>query len=278
MPELPEVETVKRSLEPLIKGEQVINAKINYPNLLKNSSSEKFEEKLEGQIFSSICRRGKYLMFNFDSSLKMIVHLGMSGQLRYEKKNTDPKKHTHVFLELDSEYELRYVDVRKFGRIYIGTYDEVINESSWHKLGPEPLSKEFSFEEFFQVLNDYPKKKIKAVLLDQHAIAGIGNIYADEMLFRSKIHPRSLSGSIPKEIAKKLYKQMREVLKLGIENHGTTLNDYVDGLGDEGSFQFSLKAYGREGQECEYCSQEISKIKVAGRSTHICTNCQVKYC
>lgn len=277
MPELPEVETIRRSLNPLIKGGEILNAKINYPNLLKNCSKKEFENKLAGQIFESIDRRGKYLMFNFESNLKMIVHLRMTGQLRYEKKSTDPIKHTHIFFELDSDHELRYVDVRKFGMIYIGSYDEVVTQSSWHKLGPEPLLEKFSFEEFFEILNEYPKKQIKALLLDQHVIAGIGNIYADEMLFRSRIHPLSLSGSIPKEASKKLYRQMREVLKLGIENHGTTLNDYVDGLGDKGSFQFSLQAYGREGQQCE-CSKEISKIKVAGRSSHICNNCQVKYC
>ncbi|MFP4457362.1 MAG: bifunctional DNA-formamidopyrimidine glycosylase/DNA-(apurinic or apyrimidinic site) lyase [Clostridia bacterium] len=278
MPELPEVETIRRSLEPLIEGQKIISASINYPNLLKNALVEEFKNELKNQVLQSIGRRGKYLIFNFESKLKMIVHLRMTGQLRYEKKGSKILKHTHIIIKLNSDYELRYVDVRKFGMIYIGTYDEVVNQSGWHKLGPEPLSNEFSFNYFDKILKKYSNKRIKALLLDQHAIAGIGNIYADEMLFRSKIHPLSLSGCIPIDVAKKLYEEMKEVLTLGIENHGTTLNDYVDGFGNTGSFQFSLKAYGREDLPCEYCLREISKIKVAGRSSHICNNCQIRYC
>jgi len=277
MPELPEVETIRRSLEPLIKGKKILKAKLNYPNLLKNALVEEFENELMGQIFSSINRRGKYLMFNFESDLKMIIHLRMTGQLRYEEKDKELIKHTHIIFDLDDNHQLRYVDVRKFGMINIGSFNEVVNQSGWHKLGPEPLSKDLTFDDFFAILQESPTKRIKALLLDQHKIAGIGNIYADEMLFRSKIHPLSLSGSIPKDIARLLYEQMRKVLKLGIENRGTTLNDYVDGFGNTGSFQFSLKAYGRENELCEYCLREISKIKVAGRSSHICNNCQIKY-
>ncbi len=277
MPELPEVETIRRSLEPLIIGKRILKAKLNYPNLLKNALVEEFENELKDQIFTSISRRGKYLMFNFESDLKMIIHLRMTGQLRYEKENDKIIKHTHIIFDLDDNHQLRYNDVRKFGMVYIGTFEEVINQSGWHKLGPEPLSKEFGFKCFYEILSSSPKRRIKALLLDQKKIAGIGNIYADEMLFRSKVHPLSLSGAIPKDVARFLYKQMREVLKLGIENRGTTLNDYVDGFGNTGSFQFSLKAYGRENELCESCLKEITKIKVAGRSSHICNNCQIKY-
>lgn len=278
MPELPEVETIRRTLIPLIKGKTITEASINYPNLLKNALPEEFERKLLGQTFNDILRRGKYLMFVFESDFRMIVHLRMTGQLRYEKKQVKPKKHTHFILKLDSNYELRYVDVRKFGMIYIGAFNEVVNQSGWHKLGPEPLSEDMNFDSFYDILNKYPNKAIKALLLDQRCIAGIGNIYADEALYRSKTHPLSLSGLIPKEVAKELLQQIQEVLRLGIENQGTTLNDYVDGLGNTGSFQFLLKAYDREDELCERCFNEISKIRVAGRGSHICNSCQIKYC
>lgn len=278
MPELPEVETVRRSLLSLLKGQKIVKASINYPNLLKNTLPEIFENELVNQVFLDIIRRGKYLMFIFDSDLRMIVHLRMTGQLRYERRSANLHKHNHFILDLDSGDQLRYVDVRKFGMIYLGTFDEVVNDSGWHRLGPEPLENNFTVEDFTKILNRYPKRKIKALLLDQQVIAGIGNIYADEALFRSRIHPLSLSGCIPLDKAHDLYAKLQEVLKLGIENRGTTLNDYVDGFGETGSFQFSLMVYGQESKPCFYCGREISKIKAAGRSSHICSTCQVKYC
>ncbi len=278
MPELPEVETIKRSLSQLIIGQKITKASINYPNLLKNCLPEEFEKELVGQVFKDITRRGKYLMFEFESDLRLIVHLRMTGQLRYEKNSNLIHKHNHFILDLEKSNQLRYVDVRKFGMIYLGTYDEVINDSGWHRLGPEPLSEEFLPSTLLGILKKYSGRKIKALLLDQNIIAGIGNIYADEALYKSKIHPESLAGCIPEDKVSILYQNLREVLRLGIENRGTTLNDYVDGFGNTGSFQFSLLAYGQENKPCSYCGREISKIKVAGRSSHICNTCQNKYC
>ncbi|QOR36445.1 DNA-formamidopyrimidine glycosylase [Clostridium sp. 'deep sea'] len=277
MPELPEVETIRRSLLPLLKGKKIKSAKLTHAKLLKNAEAHLFSELLQDRIFESINRRGKYLMFHLDKDLRLLVHLRMTGQLRFEDPETELKKHNHFIIDLDNGKQLRFVDVRKFGMLYIGDEDEVSKSSGWHRLGPEPLAEQFTFECFNEILNKQRKRNIKALLLDQHMIAGLGNIYTDEALFRASIHPLSTAGKIPEQKRRALHQSIKDVLNDGIEHRGTTLNDYVDGFGKTGSFQFLLQVYGRKNELCLTCGHPIDRIKVAGRSTHFCEICQERY-
>ncbi len=277
MPELPEVETIRRSLLPLLKGKKIKSAVLTHSKLLKNAEPGEFSSQLYGKTFQDIIRRGKYLMFYFEDQLRLLVHLRMTGQLRLEGSEIELKKHNHFVIDLDDGQQLRFVDTRKFGMLYIGSEESVSTQSGWHKLGPEPLSDKFSLEDFAAILQKRPKRRIKALLLDQHLIAGLGNIYVDEGLFRAGIHPQSLAGNIPPPKQHDLYQAIRAVLADGIEHRGTTLNDYVDGFGQTGSFQFQLQVYGRAGQPCRECESTVQRIKVAGRSTHVCEACQVMF-
>ena len=277
MPELPEVETIRRSLFPLVIGHKVVRASLTYAKLLKNAEPEEFSLMLEDQTFTDIKRRGKYMMFCFDSDLRLIVHLRMTGQLRYEDPAVELRKHNHFILDLDNGMQLRYVDTRKFGMLYLGSEDQVINDSGWHRLGPEPLDDAFTLDAFRTIVQRYPHRKIKGLLLDQHMLAGLGNIYTDEALFKAKIHPRSLAGCIAEEAVEALYHAIRTVLAAGIEHRGTSMNDYVDGFGKMGSFQEQLHVYRQTGAPCTLCGNPITRLKVAGRSSHVCVKCQQEY-
>ncbi len=276
MPELPEVETVRRSLLTLLIGKEIVGADLGYPPLLKNATSADFAA-LTGQRILNIIRRGKYLMFLFSGDKALIVHLRMTGQLRYEAANEPMMKHTHFVMELNDGHELRFVDPRKFGMLYLGSSGQVMADSAWSKLGPEPLAQDFTAADFTALLAQGKARAIKGWLLDQHKIAGVGNIYADEALFCAGVNPLSHCSAIPEAVGEKLFYCLREVLEKGIENRGTSLNDYVDGLGQQGSFQFQLKAYGREGEACYNCGEKIIREKVGGRSSSHCPSCQVFY-
>lgn len=276
MPELPEVETIRRSLTDLIVGKTIESAQITYPKLLKNASPEKFERDLPGRTIAAVKRRGKYLLIEFQDDYVMIIHLRMTGQLRYEKPETPLRKHTHFVLQLSDGHQLRFVDTRKFGMIFIGSREQAEHDAGLHRLGPEPLSDDFSVEYLTEVLQG-TARKVKSVLLDQQKIAGLGNIYVDESLFRAGIHPESTACCLPPEKVRQLHHSIRQVLRDGIEHRGTTLNDYVDGFGRQGEFQFQLNVYGRKEKPCPVCGAAILKCRVMQRGTHLCPVCQVKY-
>ncbi|MDK2824302.1 MAG: formamidopyrimidine-DNA glycosylase [Clostridia bacterium] len=277
MPELPEVETVRRSLEPKLLGKIITGIEVNLPKLIKIPQGDErmFKEILIGSKFNEIKRRGKYLLFYMDNSWVLVIHLRMTGRLLYVHGNTTVEKHTHFIFYLDDGNELRFHDIRQFGLLYLVPQNGLGAISGLKKLGPEPLSTEFTLECLKEAVKG-KKQKVKIFLLDQSCIAGIGNIYADEILFQAGIHPSETVDKLTVEKLKALWEAIRDRLRAGVEHRGTSIKNYVDGFGEVGSFQYQLKVYGKAGQPCFNCGKEIERTKVGGRSTAYCPYCQRK--
>jgi len=276
MPELPEVETIKRTLEPKILGRRIENAEVFYCSIIKCPSVNEFVDKVKGCSIIKLRRRGKYLLIDLDNSSSMIISFRMTGQLLYVDKNNvgyPYDRHTHAVFKLENGVELRFRDPRKFGRIALVKTSEVENTKEILKLGYEPFSPEVTEDMLFQFFKSR-RGKIKQLLMDQSFICGIGNIYSDEILFYAGIHPERISNSLTFEEVCTLYNGIVKVLSEAIEQRGTSIRDYVDGKGDKGSYQHLLKVYGRKGEKCCRCGSEIICTKVGGRTAHFCPHCQ----
>ncbi|MCD2256658.1 DNA-formamidopyrimidine glycosylase [Agrilactobacillus fermenti] len=273
MPELPEVETVRRGLKALVVGKKIVDVQVLWPKIVTNDSEE-FKQQLAGRTIEAIDRRGKYLLFRLSGHLTMVSHLRMEGRYFLNQSDEPVTKHTHVIIAFTDRTQLRYADVRKFGRMTLLKTGQENQLSGIHALGPEPLSPDFQVADFYQRLQKH-KKNIKAVLLDQHTVAGLGNIYCDEVLWLSKIHPLLPANRVTFTQAQSLHAAIQAELKKAVAAGGTTIRSYVDANGDSGHFQFNLHVYGREGQPCERCGALIQKIKVGGRGTHFCPQEQV---
>lgn len=276
MPELPEVETVKRSLENKVKGKKVGEMEFLVPGIIKRPSPEEFASSFQGETFQGMDRRGKYLLFYLDSGKILVVHLRMTGQLIYCSPDTPQEKHLCLVFVLEDKAtgeinHLRYLDIRRFGCFYLLNPGESL--PGVVKLGPEPLGEEFTLEYLKRALGN-KKGKVKALLLDQELIAGIGNIYADEVLFRAGIFPEKSGMDLTEEEFSKLHQVIPQVLEESIQKRGTTISDYLDSEGKKGDFQNYLQIYGRPGEACLKCGSLIQKIKVGGRSTCFCPHCQ----
>lgn len=275
MPEMPEVETVRRTLLPLVKGKTIQAVTVWYPKIIA-SDSEQFIQQLVGKKIEMIDRYAKYLLIRLSGQLTIVSHLRMEGKYRLVEVNTPKDKHDHVQIAFTDKTALRYNDVRKFGRMQLvktGTEKEVTGIS---KLGCEPNSSEFTTQYLMNALSR-KKKNIKNVLLDQTIVAGLGNIYVDEVLWQTKIHPLSLANQIPQFQGHQLHDNINELIDLAIKKHGTTIHTYLDANGDTGDFQKLLKVYGHKGEPCSRCGGLLEKIKVSGRGTTFCPNCQVIY-
>lgn len=269
MPELPEVETVVRTLEKRIKNKKIIDVSVRYKPIV-NGNVNNFKKELINQSFRSFKRRGKYLLFYLDDVL-LVSHLRMEGKYSINKPNDPLSKHSHVIFTLSDGKQLRYNDTRKFGRFEIMPKD--ISLTNFKKLGPEPFSKDFNVK----YVLDYVKNKqipIKQLLLDQSFVAGIGNIYADEILFKSKISPKRKSNRLTKEDARKLILNTRSILKSSIKLGGTTIKSFSSINHITGRFQHKLKVHGRD--ICPVCSSKIKVIRINGRSCYYCNKCQGK--
>jgi formamidopyrimidine-DNA glycosylase len=273
MPELPEVETIRRSLEAKIKGKTFTGAEVFLEKIIRGISPGDLDEKLSGRKITGIERRGKYIIIRLTGDVCMVVHLRMTGQLFYCLPEQEKVKHTHVVFHLSDKAELRFADQRQFGKIQLTAIKELDQVSGLKDLGVEPLSGAFT-REFFKKGLRKRRTKIKPLLLDQTFVAGIGNIYADEALFRARINPARIAAILSPREASKLYLAIREVLLEGVENNGTSIKDYVDGEGNQGSNQDNLRVYGREGQACSKCGKTIERKVIAGRSAHFCPKCQ----
>jgi len=273
MPELPEVETIKRTLEPKLTGQSFTEAEIYLPTIIRIPNAEEFKKQIAGQKIKSISRRGKYLTINLSQNLALIFHLRMTGRLIYCHADEPLLKHTHLIMKLDSGNELRFTDVRQFGRVWLVSVQKLDTVSGLKDLGPEPFDTAFT-REFLKKELRRRRTRIKPLLLDQTFIAGLGNIYADEALHRARIHPKKLACNLDARETSKLYITIREVLQEGIDNRGTTFRDYVDGDGQCGSNQDLLQIYNREGQPCFRCKTAVIKIKIGGRSSYFCPYCQ----
>ncbi|MGI6225538.1 MAG: DNA-formamidopyrimidine glycosylase [Peptococcales bacterium] len=275
MPELPEVETVRRTLEPKLLGKKIIDVEVNLPKLIKipAGDAQAFRSILMGQKFLETRRRGKYLLFVLDNDYVLVVHLRMTGRLLYVNKEEPVVKHTHLFFFLDDGNELRFHDTRQFGLIYLVPKGSLHLINGLKTLGPEPLSDDFTFACFEESLKG-KKQRVKAFLLDQRCVAGIGNIYADEILFQAGIHPDETVDNLTQNDKNSLWIAIKDRLQKGVEHRGTSIKDYVDGFGNTGTFQHELRVYGKAGQPCFKCGALIERIKVAGRTTAYCPQCQ----
>ncbi|NLW15835.1 MAG: bifunctional DNA-formamidopyrimidine glycosylase/DNA-(apurinic or apyrimidinic site) lyase [Erysipelothrix sp.] len=269
MPELPEVETIKNVLEHNLKNKTIEWIRLDYAPLLESKSEYKIQD-LSGLTFKGFQRRGKYLIFNFDNGMSWVVHLRMEGKFHLYKEETNPAKHTHLMFKVDDTY-VHYLDTRKFSRMaVIKDLDAYFKTKN---LGYEPFDEALSVS-FLKERFKNRKRAIKSVLLDQSHITGIGNIYADEILFRCKIHPEKPAFTLTDKQLESIIDNTIIVLKKAIEEGGTTIRSYTSSLGVTGLFQVSLKAYGREGLPCTECQTSMTRIKVGGRSTVFCEKCQ----
>jgi formamidopyrimidine-DNA glycosylase len=273
VPELPEVETIRRDLSPRIVGRTITAVRIT-PDavpLIDGASPAAFERRLKGRRIERIDRRGKYLLFRLSGGLWLIVHLRMTGALLYRDGHARAAadRYVRAVIALDDGTELRYADLRKLGTLrLVDTLEDVVG-----RLGPEPLHARFTAARLRQAIGRR-KAPIKAVLLDQRALAGLGNIYADEALFAARIHPLRRADTLSEAENRRLHRSIRRVLRDALDNRGASFRDYVDGGGRAGSHQFHVKVFRRTGQPCYVCGAEIERTKVGGRSTHFCPRCQ----
>jgi formamidopyrimidine-DNA glycosylase len=273
MPELPEVETIVRSLAPGICGRMIERAELLFKPLLRRAPRGGLAI-LAGRRVLSVRRRGKMAIIECEGGLSLVFHLKMTGQLLLAASGAARDRHTRLVVKfIDVGPELRFRDIRKFGFLLCvkGAPESACAELSC--LGPEPL--DITREDFGRALRGR-KARIKALLLDQTVIAGIGNIYADEILFDSGIHPVTRAAGLSKKDVGRLRESTRKILALAIEAKGSTLRDYVDAQGRSGGFQFFHKVYDREGEPCVKCGAPVKRIRVAGRSSYYCARCQRK--
>lgn len=269
MPELPEVETIRLSLLPLIRGKRIQGLKTYTEEVLENPH----ELDLKGREIRDLARKGKYLRLLFEGA-ELMIHLRMTGKLLHraagESKTENP--HIRAELDLDDGSCLQFEDVRRFGRWKIlRSPDE---DRGYAQLGPDALSDDFDFESFACRLSRHKRSHVKAALLNQRVVAGLGNIYCDELLYRSRIRPDIRVDQVPPARLNVLFREMRPMLEEAVGLGGTSFRDYVDGLGKKGNFQLSLAVYRREGQACPSCGTKIEKTTVAGRGTRFCPRCQ----
>lgn len=272
MPELPEVETVVRGLRAPLVGRTLQSMWYGaHESLLRLTPPDEFVVRIVGQRIESIYRRAKYIVMPLSEGDTLLVHLKMTGRLYVTEPAAihDADRWLRVKFTLDNDQELRFSDVRKFGRVYLT--DDLTRATG--KLGPEPLADDFTPEHFRERMAKR-KKNIKALLLDQTFIAGVGNIYADEALFRAGIHPQRRSNRLTDDEATRLYHTVRAALRAGIQHEGASINWYRKPDGTKGNSQDHFFVYGREGQSCHNCGHPIEKIRVAQRGTHFCPNCQ----
>lgn len=271
MPELPEVETIARFLrqgvedKPGILGKKIATAQVLWARTVAEPEAGEFQARITGQEILQINRRGKFLFLNLTRDA-LLVHLRMSGDLFVEQKDSDLAPHHRVILELEDGWRVAFNDARKFGRMWLVADPQ----SVLGNLGPEPFDRSLEDDGFYNRLKD-SRRQLKPLLLDQHFIAGLGNIYTDEALHLARLHPLTISSTITLEQSQKLLESIRRVLKEGIERHGTSI-DWVYRGGD---YQRYLRVYQRTGQPCPVCGAPVQRFVVGQRSTHYCPSCQV---
>lgn len=288
MPELPEVETVRRGLYELIIDRTVMSVEHDTPKSFPNAEAD-VSTFLIGSTIMNVRRRAKVLLIDLSTEYTLVIHLKMTGQLVYRASGVAfgaghpndsligklPDKSTRVTVNFTDGSHLFFNDQRKFGWMRLMPTIEVPNIDFMQKVGPEPLEADFTAEQFTERFTRRARSPIKAALLDQTVVAGVGNIYADESLWGAKIHSRRLVSSITKNEFKKLYSELRDVMNLAIEKGGSTDRNYVNAEGKKGSYIDFARVFRREGQSCPRCGTTIVKMRVAGRGTHICPHCQV---
>jgi formamidopyrimidine-DNA glycosylase len=294
VPELPEVETIVRDLRPHLEGRTIVRCELNFPSIVRHPEPELFIDCVAGIRIAAVRRRGKYILIDLDDDLLLVVHLGMTGQLRLVDADAPLESHTHAVFVLDGEANptppspayggdfpgergrgchLRYRDPRRFGRLLLGTEESLHASKKLPRLGPEPIDPAFAADDLYRRLRKR-RTALKAVLLDQAAIAGVGNIYADESLHRARLRPDRPAGGLSHKSVQRLHASLRYSLETAIANRGSSVDTYRDAWGEVGGQQEKLLVYGRAGEPCFTCGRPLAMIRIAGRSTVFCRRCQ----
>ncbi|MBT2697821.1 DNA-formamidopyrimidine glycosylase [Bacillus sp. ISL-40] len=273
MPELPEVETVRKTLKKLVVNKTIKDVTVFWPKIIKSPLEVKqFVDALAGETIVDVGRRGKFLIIYTDH-FALVSHLRMEGKYGLYPKEEPFDKHTHVLFHFTDGTELRYRDVRKFGTMHLYKKGDEFLTEPLIGLGPEPFSEEFTVEYLAKKV-EKTNRKIKTALLDQKLFVGLGNIYVDEALFRAGIHPERIANTLNKNELALLHREIVATLSEAVKKGGSTIRSYVNSQGEIGMFQLELYAYGRKGEECKRCGTPLEKTTVGGRGTHYCPQCQ----
>jgi formamidopyrimidine-DNA glycosylase len=272
MPELPEVETVVRELRPHLTGRRIVSVEASDRSLRKPWSAN-WRNQLVGKKMLAVERRGKWIVVRIEAGASLVLHLGMSGQLTVAAANEPLQNHVHLIVGFNTgKRQLRFRDIRRFGSATLfADADQLERFFLESKLGPEPF--ELANAEWKERVQK-AARSLKAILLDQRVVAGVGNIYADESLFAAKLHPARLGRGVTDAEAARLRRAVVAVLTRAIDRRGSSIRDYVGGSGLQGEYQNEFRVYGRTGEPCPRCRMSIERIRLAGRSTHFCPNCQ----
>ncbi len=276
MPELPEVETVKRGLAAAITAAKIKGVETDLPKMLRGKTLPEFSAAVAGATISGVNRRGKHLLINLNNGLTIVGHLKMTGQLVVVKTKDPVDKWTHIVIHLNRGRDLRFRDIRQFGYLELHSTTEIGEAGEkMPGLGPEPLSRSFTRGVFDWQLKKHPKPKIKSLLLNQSFIAGLGNIYADEVLHYAGVRPSRRAGTLTAREKDRIYAGIRSVLPAAIVKKGTTVRNFVGAGGEPGGYLKHLTVYGRAGEYCPRCDEGIIKrVVIGGRSTSYCPKCQ----
>ena len=273
MPELPEVETIRRHLEPFTVGRRLERLEVFDPMWCQPAPPETLDDAVRGRRIESLGRRGKYLIWTFEDEVHLVMHLRMTGNLLIMGEQQPP--YTRVLFPLDSGETLAYTDPRRFGTGVVLLGDDARDDYFKQRLGVEPLSPDFTTD-YLRAVARKRKQPVKAFLLNQERIAGVGNIYADEALFKSRIHPERPVGTLKRDQLEALREAVIESLEAGIDSRGASIDDYRNPDGAEGMFQTKFQVHLREGEPCIRCGTTIKKMRAAGRGTYVCETCQPK--
>lgn len=273
MPELPEVETIRRTLDELIRNKTIDHVSVFWPKIVKQpEEASQFKDALVGQTFTGTGRRGKFLIL-YTSDFALVSHLRMEGKYGLFQSTDEVDKHTHVIFHFTDGTELRYKDVRKFGTMHLFLKGQEFDTLPLSQLGQEPFSEDFTKEMLAEKLSK-TKRNIKAALLDQKVVVGLGNIYVDEALFRARIHPEKPADSLDDSEVIKLHEEIIATLSEAVEKGGSTIRSYINSQGQIGMFQLELLVYGRKGEDCKVCGSPLERIISGGRGTVFCPSCQ----
>lgn len=271
MPELPEVETIVRDLAPVLTDRQIVGVQVWDPLLIRFPQREDFHRRLTGRIIRRLSRRGKYILASLSGGVTLLVHLRMTGRLL--TRLPQGERHQRAAFDLDDGSRLWYCDLRRFGDMWAFWPGEEDKLGGFADLGPEPLGEDFNGHWLAEKFANR-KAPVKSLLLDQSLVAGLGNIYVDESLFRAGIHPGRAGASLSRKECQVLAASVKDVLSRAIHGRGTTFRDYRSGLGTAGEYQHQLQVYGRAGQPCPGCGQPLFKLRIGGRTTVCCPHCQ----
>ncbi len=270
MPELPEVETIKRQLNRKIKGKKIKTVEVRLPRFVKYPL-KKFKQIVIGAKIGNVSRRAKLLIIELSNEYYLVIHLKLTGQLIF---NSQPTKHTHLIYYFTDGSHLVHNDLRQFGFVKVIPKKELADFLAKEKYGPEPLTKEFTLKLFRELLSKRKKAKIKPLLMDQTWLAGIGNLYSDEILFLAKILPYRKAETLKETEIKRIYQGIKKILALAVSRRGSSSDQYVDAVGQKGNYLPLVKVYRREGKPCYLCGTKIERLKIGGRSAHFCPKCQ----